>query len=148
VTATVHGERTRAGLQLLKAGIHQAAELTVRAAVVAAHQSAKGTARFKDQTGGTRGSIRGSADGLQGFVEARGAARFLEEGTQPHLLGTVGKLLRFTTEGQVLYRRYTGWIHPGTAARPFMHEARERGLQAAEWGAELYVNAAIQRAHG
>lgn len=145
MTATVHGERTRAGLHLLKSGIHQAAELTLRSAVQAAESSAKGTTRFHDRTGATRATIRGSAFGLQGFVEARGAARFLEEGTVPHLIVAHGKALRFTVEGQVLFRR---WVrHPGTRERPFMREARERGVQAAEWGAEIFVNAAIQRVH-
>lgn len=148
MTATVHGERARAGLQLLKAGIQHAAQEALRAGVDAAYASAVSTPRFRDRRPpeeGTRGSIRHRIEGLQGFVEASGAARFLEYGTPPHVIVAHGKALRFTVEGQVLFRR---WVkHPGTAARPFMHEARERGLQAAEFGVEVFVNAAIQRAH-
>lgn len=142
-TVTVHGEATRRGLRNLAAGIVQAAELTLRAAEDAAVASAKATTRFKDQTGGTRASIRRVRTGLTGFVEARGAARFLEGGTRPHVIHG-NPVLRFTVNGQVLYRR---WVrHPGTAPRPFMEEAARVAFQTAEFAGEYYVNYAIQRA--
>lgn len=140
----VRGERTRAGLALLKAGVHQAITLTLRAAVAATKDSAKGTTRFQDRTTETRSSIHGEVFGPRGFVEARGAAHFLEWGTRPHLIVAHGRALRFVINGAVLYRRWVN--HPGTAPRPFMREARERGAQAAEWGAEIFINAAIRGA--
>ena len=141
----VHGERTRAGLSTLKAGIHQAITLTLRSAVDAAKGSAKATDLWKNRTGETRASIRGEVLGLKGFVEARGAAHFLEWGTAPHLIVAHGRALRFVVNGTVLYRK---WVHhPGTRERPFMREARQRGEQAAAWGAEIFVGAAIRAAH-
>lgn len=140
---TVDGGRTRSGLANLKAGIRQAAGLTLDAAIEAAKASAKSTTLWKDQSGTTRSSIRSERTGLRGFVEAGGAAKFLEEGTKPHLIVAHGKALRFVVEGNVLFRK---WVrHPGTAPRPFMREARQRGETAAEWAAEIYVNSAIQR---
>lgn len=145
MTPQVHGERTRDGLATLKAGFLQAVTLTLRSGIEAAKSSAKGTTLFKDRTGETRGSLRGEVLGQRGFVEARGAAHFLEWGTAPHLIVAHGRALRFVVNGTVLYRK---WVHhPGTKERPFMREARERGQQAMAWGAEIFVNAAIRAAH-
>lgn len=133
------------GLETLSAGVVQAIELTLRSAVAAAEGSAKGTERFKDRSGDTRGSIHGEAHGLTGFVQAGGAARFLENGTPPHIIrARNASVLRFEVAGRVLFRRMVR--HPGTAPRPFMHDAAERGAIAAEYGAEEFLNYAIARA--
>ncbi len=143
-TARVQATKFRSGLELLRAGIHQAATLTLRSAVAATVESAKGTKQFKDASGGTRASVHGEVFGLRGFVSSCGATRFIENGTRPHLITASGKALRFVVNGTVLFRRFVK--HPGTKPRPFMREARERGIIAAEYGAEIYVGAAIRNA--
>jgi len=141
----VHSAGTLRGLETLDAGVHQAIELTIRAAVEAAKASAKGTDKFKDRTGETRGSIHGEALGLNGFVQAGGAARFLEFGTPPHIIrARNASALRFVQNGRVVFRK---WVrHPGTRERPFMREAQAHGEIAAEYRAEEYINYAIARA--
>lgn len=143
MTVQIHATRTLEGLSLLEAGIVQAVGLTLRSAVKATEASAKATTRFHDRTGETRGSIRGEIQGFgRGRVIAGGASRLLEEGTVPHTI--VGRpLLRFVVAGQVLFRRSVK--HPGTAARPFMSEARAVGEQTAAYGAEYFVSEAIRR---
>lgn len=144
MNVVVQGEKTRVGLRGLQASIRAAIGQTLASAVEAAKSSAQKTTLYHDRTGETRASIRSGVFGDRGFVSASGAMRFLEEGTVPHVI--VGNpILRFVVDGQVLYRR---WVrHPGSRPRPVMGEARERGIQAAEYGAELYLNYAIQRAH-
>ena len=140
----VDGRATLAGLELLEAGIVQASGLALRAGIKAAEESAKGTRLFKDKSGKTRESIRGVVESYRaGFVEAGGMSRLLESGTRPHLI--YGKpMLRFEINGAVFYRRMVR--HPGTAERPFMREARERGEIALAYGAEYFVGEAIARA--
>lgn len=142
---TVDGSGTKAGLDLLLAGIHQAAVLAVRAAVDAAEESARGTTLFNDATGETRRSIRGEVDGLEGFVTAGGAAGFLENGTPPHRIPTSGyATLAFEVNGEKVF---ASWVdHPGTAERPFMAEAQKVGQQALEYGLEFFVDYALQKA--
>ena len=143
----VRGEESRDSLRILHAGIRQAAMLALRSAEQAAVDSAKATTLFKDKTGGTRGSIRmETTPALTGFVIAGGAAKFLEEGTPPHIIAARrAKMLRFVVDGVVMYRR---WVrHPGTAERPFMTIARDIAERTAEYGAEYFVEQAIQRAH-
>ena len=96
---------TRRGLEQLDRALQRAATLTVRAAVEAARASAKSTDQFQDKSGKTRRSIRGGTLGpFHGFVEAGGAAGFLEHGTAPHLIVAHGRALRFEVAGQVLFR--------------------------------------------
>jgi hypothetical protein len=130
-------------LELLEAGVIQAAALAMRSAITATEASAKETTLFKDKTGDTRGSIRAEARGFTGgFVQAGGVSRYLENGTRPHVIH--GRpVLRFVVAGQVLFRRQVN--HPGTAERPFMSEARRVGEQALEYGAEFFVAEAIRR---
>jgi hypothetical protein len=142
----------RRGLEKLGTAIYQAAVSAVAVGVKAAEDSEKRTRLFNDKSGGgvtragegTRGSIKGSAVGLLGFVSAGGAARFLESGTAPHLIVAHGKALRFESAGQVLYRKFVR--HPGTRPRPFVSEAREVGAAAMLRGAEEYVSHAIRSA--
>ncbi len=142
--ARVESSRFRSGLSLLQAGLHQAATLTLRSAVTAAVDSAKHSTRFKDASGATRASIHGEVFGQRGFVTAGGSARFLENGTRPHLIVASGRAIRFVVNGTAIFRK---WVkHPGTKPRPFMAEARERGIMAAEYGAEVFVGAAIRNA--
>jgi hypothetical protein len=142
VSSLVDGEKAKRSLFALRERIVRAIDLTLRAAVDATEASAKGSKLFKDQTGGTRESIQGRVTGFSGFVRAEGAMRFLENGTAPHLIVAHGGTLRFSVGGQTIFRKMVR--HPGTHARPVMHEARERGVQAAEYGAEFYVGAAIR----
>lgn len=141
----VEARKTLDGLQQLEAGILQAIGLTMRSAIKATEDAAKATTLFRDRTGNTRASIRGVYNGVWqgGFVTAGGASQFLENGTRAHVIRG-NPILRFEIAGTVFYRRMVH--HPGTAARPFMAEARRVGEQAAAYGAEHFINAAIARA--
>jgi hypothetical protein len=140
----IETRKTVASLEMLQAGVVQAIGLTMRSAIKAAEDSAKGTTLWKDRSGETRASIKGVYLGVAqgGFVTAGGASKFLENGTPPHVIR--GKpILRFEVAGQVFYRRVVR--HPGTAERPFMAEARRVGEQAALYGADVFIGAAIAR---
>lgn len=138
MSATVDGKATIAGLELLAAGIVQASGLALRAGVAAAEQSAKATTRWKDKSGETRKSIVGRVESYsRGFVRAGGASVFLENGTRPHPINAP------------VFIAGVGWrfirMHPGTAETLFMSEARSRGEQAAQYGAEYYAGEVIRR---
>lgn len=143
----------RASLHLLHAALVQAERQSLRIAVEAAERHARETTLFQDRSPtndnnpaatGTRGTIHGQVFGDRGFVEARGAAVFLEGGTRPHLIEARGGALRFTVNGVTLFRRSVN--HPGTAPRPFMHQAREHGEKVLAETADTFVNYAIARA--
>ena len=119
----VDGRGAREGLRDLQAGLHQAAALALRATVDAAAQSARQTTLFNDKTGETRGSVTAETVGDSGSVEAGGAAVFLENGTAPHV------------------------NHPGTAARPFMAQAAQVGMDVADYSFEFFLNYAISRSN-
>lgn len=128
--AKVNGEAARQSLARALALVHTAARSAMQTGVSAAVASAKATTQFKDQSGDTRKSIRGTVTSeRRGFVKAGGAAGFLEYGTRAHLIIAKGRALRFETGGQAVYRRFVR--HPGTKPRPFMHEARDVGERAA-----------------
>lgn len=129
---------TRGGLRRLLGGLHQAGTLALRAAADAGVASAKATTLFRDRTGDTRASVRGQVFGRAGFVEARGAARFLEYGTRPHRIDSAVMI-------PGVGWRFIG-LHKGTFPRPFMHEARNRAADAAGVAGEYFVNFAIERA--
>lgn len=135
----VDGSKARASLLRLKEAVRAAIGQTLRLAVDEAYESAKGTDLFKDQTGGTRRSIKKRLRGLSGMVSAAGAAVLLERGTRAHT-----HTLRFLVGGEVLYRKMVK--HPGTAPRPFMTEARRKGQEAVEYGAKYFIGAAIRGA--
>lgn len=143
--AIVEARGTLEGLELLHAGIVQASALAMRSAIEATEKSAKATTLWKDQSGETRGAIRGEVVGpYGGTVTAGGASRFLEAGTQPHIIRG-NPILRFVVAGQVLYRHMVR--HPGTEPRPFLEEARRVGEQTLAYGMEYFVNEAVKRAH-
>ena len=145
MSATVHGDKTIAGLRRLSIEIEGAATRILAAAVIAAETHAKATTLFKDQTGRTRQSIKGSFGAMRGQVIARGAAGVLETGTRPHVIrARSGGMLHFFANGQELFRRSVR--HPGTQPRPFMMQARLHAEIAAGYAAEIYVNEAIARA--
>lgn len=132
------------GFDLLEAGIVQGIGLGMRDAIKATEASGKQTALFKDKSGETRGSIRGSYEGNQrGFVVFGGASRILNSGTPPHVIN--GRpFLRFVVNGTVMFRRMVR--HPGTAERPFVQQARDRGDEVADYATAFYVSEAIRRA--
>jgi hypothetical protein len=143
----VDSSKTRSGLRNLKAGLHQAAVLTLRAGLAAAESSAKGSTLFHDRSGATRASIHASGViGLRGFVEARGAMLLLESGTRAHTIRARGQTLRFVSNGVTIYRRAVR--HPGTKSRPVMATARRAAEQAIWYGSELYVGHAIKNVRG
>ena len=132
------------GWEMLEAGIVQAANFALRDAIKATEESGKATSLFKDRSGKTRASIKGTYSGFgRGSVSFGGASRLLDKGTRPHTIK--GRpFLRFEVNGTAFYRRFVK--HPGTAERPFVRQARERGEMAANYGAAYYVGEAIRRA--
>jgi hypothetical protein len=143
----VKTEGARASLQRLAAAFHYGVSLTMRTAVDVAEGSAKSSKLFRDQTGGTRGSVRGRIAGMnsglpRGFVEARGAMRLLESGTSPHTITARGQTLRFVSGGITIFRRSVR--HPGTKPRPIMATARLEAERAVRYGAQIYINNAIK----
>ncbi len=144
MSVRVDGDSARSALNDLSAGITQAANLAIRAAVQAAEASAKHTNLFKNRTGITRGSIKGESLGPSGRVSAGGATRYLENGTRPHVIEAKGRSLSFVINGQRRFARRV--FHPGTAERPFMRQARDEGEQALAYGADVFVGHAIQNA--
>jgi len=141
MTAKLSTRDTREGLQVLLAGVHQAAVLTLRAATDAAVKSVKGTTLYKDQSGETRRSAEAQINGLSGFVQSGGATRFLENGTKP---ATEMRTVPMMVNGARIFRRF---VHPGTEARPFMAEATKAGQEAADYAAEFYTDYAIGKAN-
>jgi hypothetical protein len=116
----------------------------MRDAIRVTEESGKQSGLFQDRTGTTRASIRGELQTTRsGFVSFGGASRFLDGGTRAHVI--VGKpILRFVVNGETMFRRMVH--HPGTAERPFVRQARERGAQALAYAAEFFVAEAIRRA--
>jgi hypothetical protein len=141
----VNGSGTRSDLRDLQAAIHGALHQALRSAVDAATESAKSTTLFNDQTGATRGSIHGEVEGDAGFVEAGGAAGFLENGTPPHRIEG-NPVLAFEMNGSVVFARYVD-DHPGTAERPFMSEAQRVGEQTAAYAVDFFVGYAIDKSN-
>jgi hypothetical protein len=140
----VHGEKAKEGLRRLQQNLQGAAHFILAAGITAAEQSAKASTLYKDQTGKTRASVKGSinAGGLSGKVVGRGAAIFLENGTRAHTITAKnGGMLRFFVNGQAIFRRSVR--HPGTGPRPTMGNARYHAEMAIGFASELYVNEAI-----
>lgn len=141
----IRTEATREKLRLLAGGILQAAAFALRASMKAARDDARATTLFNDRSTYTRRSIEASpVVGLMGRVTAGGMARLLENGSPAHeIVATKSKTLRFSVNGATIFRARVH--HPGTAPRPFMAMARERGALTAAYAAEFYVNYAIAR---
>jgi hypothetical protein len=149
----VDGRQAITSLRALNgAFMHSVAE-TTRVTLEEVERHAKATTLFNDKSGagvtrageGTRSSIKAHVEGTtRGFVEAGGAAQFLENGTQPHeIWAHGGGMLRFEVAGTVFFRRMVH--HPGTAPRPFMQQARDHGQQVADFAAEIFLEEAIRR---
>lgn len=149
----VDGQRAIDSLRSLSNAFRHAVQETTRTVLSETEKHAKETKLFDDKSGagvtrpheGTRSSIRAVEEGMtHGFVEAGGAARFLEYGTPPHeIWAKGGGMLRFEVAGTVFYRRMVH--HPGTAERPFMQQARDHGQKVADYVAEILVEEAILR---
>lgn len=136
----VDGHELVDGMRTLLAGVRNNATQAVRAAVSAAEASAKGTRLFNDVTGALRRSVVGTASGLEGKVVAGASyARFVENGTRPHVIE--GSPLAFRVNGATVFASRVN--HPGTSPMPFMFEAEKQGAQALEYGAEFYTSAAV-----
>jgi len=142
---TIDGAACRSALMDLSIQIQNAMVTVVRESVAETEKHAKATTLWKDQTGKTRRSIAGRAQGaIYGEVKAAGAAKYLEHGTPPHVIEPKrGGALRFVVAGRTVFARRVQ--HPGTAERPFMQQARDHGQQVADYGAEFYVSSAIER---
>lgn len=87
---------------------------------------AKVTTLYRSRTGALRSSIKHSAVAFHGRTSANAKhAVYVEEGTRPHeIRARRKKVLRFVQNGTV---RFTPRVfHPGTKARPFMQQARDR----------------------
>lgn len=131
----------------LQASIRNAASQALRETVKAAETSARTTTRFKDKTGGTRQSIKGATFMMNGSVTAGGAARFLENGTSPHIISAKrGRMLAFQINGSWVHRKRVR--HPGTRPRPFMADAQEVGRKALEYGLDYFISFAIRKFNG
>lgn len=116
----------------------------MRSSMEAAEKSEKGTDLFRDVTGGTRNSIHIETYGLKGAVIAGGASVFLENGTKAHeIRARNASVLRFYVNGQAVFRRSVR--HPGTAPRPFVAQARQRAIIAAEFAGEVFADYAIRK---
>jgi hypothetical protein len=130
----------------LAAGIRNNAAQAIKVATDAAYQDAKTTTMFKDRSGDLRGSIAESVDGLEGKVW-RGRKKyfgFVANGTVPHVIeGRNGGMLAFMMNGSMMFRRRVN--HPGTAPRPVMQHAYDRGAFVADMVGDRFINAAIQR---
>jgi hypothetical protein len=132
------------GLERLSSSLAHVGVEALRIGVRVAEKSAKETTLFKDQTGTTRGSIRGEIAGREsGFVRAGGAASLLQAGTRPHTIVARGRALRFVVAGAVMFRRSV--LHPGTQPRPFMTQARDAGERAIIEALPVLVREAIAR---
>jgi hypothetical protein len=144
VNLEVDGRAAIQSLHALRAAIDAAVIETERAVLDATTEHARRTTLFNDRTTVTRSSIRSVVTSFgEGFVEAGGAARYLEHGTRPHEIWARNALaLRFEISGTIFFRRMVR--HPGTAPRPFMQEARDFGETVAAYGADFYLERAIK----
>jgi hypothetical protein len=142
--ARVDGERAIAGLRATMRSVVLGAEEVLDASMKVARDAAISTDKFQNRTGATRAMPEPKRAGMRGFVEARGAAKFLEEGTRPHLIVAHGKALRFVSGGQVIFRKWVN--HPGTKATRYMSEARNKAEAFVDVYAGVIVGAAISRA--
>jgi|HubBroStandDraft_1064217.scaffolds.fasta_scaffold98275_3 hypothetical protein len=140
---TVDGKQARRDLQMMRARLYVAIEMSVAAGVTAAANSAAASTLFKDQSGKTRKSIRGRVNGMRGRVVARGAMFFLVNGTRGHG-PSHAKMLRFVVNGQAVYAKWVKGITP----RPIMSDAAQAGAAAMHLAAQHYVGEAIAHANG
>lgn len=146
MSATATHGRLFEQLRDLGAGIHNNIAQAIHVATDATYQDAKGTTLFKDRTGLLRDSIGESADGLTGKVWRGRKAYFgfVANGTPPHVIeARAGGTLRFVMNGQVMFRKRVN--HPGTAPRPFMQHAYDRGAFVLAMVAPQFVDTAIRR---
>jgi len=139
------GDKFRSAMALLQGGLYNAAAQALRASVQAAETSATETTLYNDRSGYLRAHTKGSAFGLEGKLVADAPwAGFVENGTVAHDIVAHGSALSFVVNGE---RRFAQRVHhPGTKARPFMDVARNLGEQTLDYGLELMVTEAIERA--
>lgn len=124
--------------------IYQAVGSAITASVAAGEADARATTLWKDRSGDTRQSIKGTKTSMDtGALIAGGASKLLEEGTRPHVItGKGGGFLRFEMNGQTMFRRSVN--HPGTAPRPFMQHARDQAEKVLDYGLEYLIDRAVK----
>jgi hypothetical protein len=147
----------RSGLRVIVEALEAEAKRSVAVASKVAENAAKQTTEWKDgeETNPdgsprrhgvhTRDTIEGGSSGLRGYVEAAGAARFLEDGTRPHvILPRRRHFLRFWVngEGPIFARRVN---HPGTRATLFLRAAATEGAVYLSWKLKQDARQAIRR---
>lgn len=116
----------------------------MRIAVKSAELAAKSTRLFNDRSGYLRQHITSETSGLKGKVVAAAKyAVFVENGTKPHDITAKGGTLAFMQAGQMRFAKTVH--HPGTAARPFMGEAKEVGQEILELAVNNALDSAIER---
>jgi hypothetical protein len=134
----------------LALGLDTAAAQALDDALTVTTRSAGATSLYHDRTGLLRHSTVAKLDRakLRGSVSnAVKYARYVEEGTRPHVIRPRrAKMLRFTVGGRVVFSH--GVHHPGTSPRPFMRVAGEAGEAALSVALDARVDAAIRRSHG
>lgn len=125
--------------------ILQAIGQALRASVAAGVADAKSTTMWKDASGVTRNSIHGEMKSSDtAAIIAGGQSKRLEEGTPQHVIqARNGGFLVFEVGGQTMFRRFVN--HPGTAARPFLYQARNHAEQVLDYGLELLIDKATRR---
>jgi hypothetical protein len=142
----INSDAFRASLAAILVAIQRNAHQALKIAVDVAEKSAKDSGLYTSRTGLLRALTKGSvsAVSLTGkLVSAAPYARFVEDGTQPHVISVKGGgSLSFVSGGQ---RRFARTVHhPGTAPRPFMQVARDLGEQTLEYALELATEAAVK----
>lgn len=135
----------RRALDLLEAAIYNNAHQALVMSVQAAEESATHTTLYNDRSGYLRQHTKGSVQGLEGrLVADAGWAGYVENGTRPHdIVARGGGVLAFQVAGEQRFARRVH--HPGTAARPFMQEARDIGEKTLDYGMELFVGTSFER---
>ena len=150
-------EGLRVALRAFAVDVAVNAERALQTAVKVGEGAAKATDTWKDgeennpdgsprrQGVHTRETIEGAAAGFRGFLEAQGAARFLEWGTAPHQIHVRwAKFLRFWSGGAgPFFRRSVN--HPGTAATFFLGDAGQEAKEFLVFRLRANVREALRR---
>lgn len=143
MSIAVDGKAFLRDLKQLEQDLHNDTKEAMQHAVEEAERHAKTTALFQDRTGVLRSQIVSWHTDTTGEVAANASyARWVESGTQPHLI--VGNpFLRFEWRGEWVSFRAVN--HPGTQPRPFMQRAGEWGEAVLFDGLSAFTQDAIRK---